>query len=165
VKEEVKGPVDVEVDKTALEDAMSSENPPASVDKNSLQASPQIPPRELESRITPEIIDGSLVMPPVLAIDQSPATFPAPALDMGQSSAVLPDNNALSGTSDISLDVSGYANAPYKPPSPKSTTPIHEFSSTTVHLADNDNLLDTRRRKLFYTTASSFLPSHVAPCV
>lgn len=128
---ETDGPVNsvsVEVDRAALEDAISSDN--SSVLGTLTEAS-----------ATSTRSEGECTPP-------APPTSRPPSIPESESSHI----GAPAGS-----DPSSSASSVSEPTEASLSDPTPEFSSTTVHLGDPENPSITRRRKILYLVASVFL--------
>jgi hypothetical protein len=133
----------VEVDKHALEDAISENISLAASDTSEVAVEPQY-----ASHLPAQ--SNGVDLP---ADTQDEEVEPAPVVDDTQANTISAAADAVSPTLSVtSLAVSSESSPP--------ETPGPEFSFTTIYLADPENPLLTRRRRVYYTLVSLFIIGH-----
>ena len=151
-EKESKQHVDVSVDQNALEDAISSKNTSKPVDSDRQSLTPAADVKSDVVSELPESYSDTLATP---LVPTAKLSLPLPldsALDSQLDGEVSPATGAVLSNE--------HATVPSKPPSP-----VHELLSITVHLSESDNVLATRRRKLFYAMVNTIPPSLLQLCV
>jgi hypothetical protein len=130
---------EVEVDRSALEDAMYSERIP-------LPSSPPVEKVDTDVRSLSETI-----VPPK---DENEHAAEEAAVADAAEGASTPEEVPAETTTEQSERA--LPPAPEPEPEPEPEQPPAEFASTTVHLSDGENPQTTKRRRLFYLIVCVF---------